>query len=99
MAYIWTPAAVSWLVGQVKANRTKLDKLHTALDLTLPVSGWSDGRQTISAPGVTATNMVVVTVDRWGVQCVAQGAGTLTFSYSVKPSKAVTAHISIHNDL
>lgn len=68
-------------------------------DISLPLSGWTDAQQTVGADGVTADSMVIVTVDRWGVQCVAQGAGTLTFAYEVRPTGTVTAHVAILNNL
>lgn len=71
----------------------------TYMDLTLPVSGWTDGKQTVSAQGVTANNLVIVTLSRWGIECIAQGAGTLTFRANILPTVDVTAHVSVHNDL
>ncbi len=68
-------------------------------EVTLPADGWTDGKQTVPVPGVTAGNMVIVAVDRWGVACVAQEAGKLTFAYSIQPSAAVAAHIAIINYL
>ena len=52
-------------------------------------------------PGVKLglTNVVIVTVSRWGVACESQGTGTLTFSASILPSVTVTAHVSIINSL
>ena len=82
-----------------KADKAKLDKLQVSLDLTLPASGWTDGKQTVSAQGVTASNLVIVTVSRWGIECISQGAGTLTFRANILPTVAVTAHVSVHNDL
>lgn len=81
------------------ADKAKLDSLQGSLDLTLPASGWVDGKQTVSATGVTANNLVIVTVSRWGVECIAQGAGTLTFRANILPTVDVTAHVSVHNDL
>lgn len=81
------------------ADKSKLDKLQVSLDLTLPASGWTDGKQTVSAQGVTASNLVIVTVSRWGIECISQGAGTLTFRANILPTVAVTAHVSVHNDL
>lgn len=81
------------------ADKKKLDALRSSIDLILPASGWANGEQTISAPGVTATNLVIVTVSRWGVQCIAQGSETLTFLASILPAVPVTAHVSVFNDL
>lgn len=68
-------------------------------EVTLSVDGWVDGQQTVPVPGVTDDNMVIVAVDRWGVACVAQGAGKLTFAYSIQPSVAVEASVAIINYL
>lgn len=98
-SYTWTGRAVRWIVEQVKANRQKLDKLQQSVDVDLPVSGWKNGRHTVSVDGVTNSNVVIVTVSRWGVACESQGTGTLTFSASILPSVPVTAHVSIINSL
>ena len=68
-------------------------------EVTLPVDGWTDGQQTVSVPGVTDDNMVIVAVDRWGVACIAQAAGELTFAYSIQPPVAVGASVAIINYL
>mgnify|MGYP004720070499 FL=1 len=68
-------------------------------EVTLPADGWTDGQKTVSVPGVTADNMVIVAVDRWGVACVAQEAGALTFAYSIQPPVAVGASVAIINYL
>lgn len=68
-------------------------------EVTLPADGWTDGKQTVPVPGVTADNMVIVAVDRWGVACVAQGAGALTFAYNIQPPVAVGASVAIINYL
>lgn len=66
------------------------------LNLTLPVSGWDgDGLQTVSAPGVTADNVVIVTAGRWGVGCIGQSAGKLTFQSVVKQPVAVDVNVII----
>lgn len=44
-------------------------------------------------------NLVIVTVSRWGIECISQGAGTLTFRANILPTVDVTAHVSVHNDL
>ena len=68
-------------------------------EVTLSVDGWTDGQQTVAVPGVTADNMVIVAVDRWGVACVAQEAGKLTFAYSIQPPVTVEACVAIINYL
>lgn len=68
-------------------------------EVTLTADGWTDGQQTVAVPGVTADNIVIVAVDRWGVACIAQGAGKLTFAYSIQPPVAVGASVAIINYL
>lgn len=68
---------------------------RTERDITLPVSGWSNGMQTAAAPGVTAGNDVIILPDRWGVYCTGQSAGALEFTATVAPTENVTVHIII----
>ena len=66
--------------------------------VTLSTSGWSSNTQTVSAPGVTATNYVIAGPDpsdfaaamEAGVYCSGQGNGTLTFTCSTTPTTAIT---------
>lgn len=70
---------------------------------TLPVSGWSGNRQTVSVSGVTASNTVIVTAapasythyNESAVRCIAQGNGTLTFECTDKPTANITANVLI----
>lgn len=79
------------IVGTAK-NCGRID-----LDIALSPSAWGyDGRQTVSAPGVTRDNVVIATVDRWGVHCVGeQTTDSLVFCYTIKPTVTVTAHVII----
>lgn len=66
------------------------------LNLTLPVSGWDgQGLQTVSAPGVTADNVLLVTAGRWGIGCIGQTAGKLTFQAAVLPPVDVDVNVII----
>lgn len=70
---------------------------------TIQVGNWSGTTATISVSGVTASNNVVVSpaptsMDNYGlygVRCVSQGAGTLTFGADNKPSVAITVNLII----
>lgn len=70
---------------------------------SLPVSGWSSNKQTVSVSGVTASNTVIVTAapasyehyNECAVRCSAQAAGTLTFTCTDTPTSALTANILI----
>ncbi len=63
------------------------------ITVTLLAANWSTFSQTVSAPGVTATNKVIVSPvpsDQGlyvssAILCTAQGAGTLTFNCNTEP--------------
>lgn len=75
---------------------TALNCNRQDLDLVLPVSGWdSEGKQTVSAPGVTADNVLLVTAGRWGIGCIGQAAGKLTFQAAVLPPVDVDVNVII----
>lgn len=70
----------------------------------LPPAAWdSDGEQTVTVAGVTATATVIVTgseasqpeYDACAVVCSGQGAGTLTFSCGIRPGEELAADIAI----
>ena len=73
--------------------------------VTLPSSGWTlSGEvytQTVSVSGVTANSIVIVTPDisngesysEYGVICVSQGNGTLTFNAYLLPGVSLTVNI------
>lgn len=76
------------------------------LSLSLPVASWSASNTlSVTATGVTASNTVIVTpapasFEAWGesmVRCTAQGANSLTFTASDKPTVALTAQVLILN--
>lgn len=86
-------AAGEEIEGTVKAN---------ASEVTLSASGWatgSDGRfaQTVSAQGVTADTAIILVKGNFGAidSDVAQGAGTLTFYATTKPTAAITMQVGI----
>lgn len=66
----------------------------TGMKLTLNASAWVDKKQTVSAMGVSANNIVIVASDpsnmseytASGILCTAQGAGTLTFTAAEIPT-------------
>lgn len=72
--------------------------------VTLTVAGWgSNNTQTVNVTGVTATNAVIVTYapasksayTSADIYCSAQGAGTLTFTCTTKPTVAVNVNVMI----
>ena len=70
---------------------------------TIQAGNWSGTTATISVSGVTASNNVVVSpapasmdyYGLYGVRCVSQGAGTLTFGADTQPSVAITVNLII----
>lgn len=69
--------------------------------VTLTVSGWSDGYQTVSASGVTADNAVLISVPESsyetymdaGIRCVEQQKGKLKFKCESTPDSNITVGI------
>ena len=91
-SFTWTEKSVRWILAKIKGIRKEKN-------VVLPLSGWVDGQQTVSVPGVTAASSVFVGGDlgsepeysSCGVYCSAQGDGTLTFSCCFVPSADVVA--------
>lgn len=71
------------------------------INVVLPSSGWSNGSQTISVPGMTSGATVVVGGDLGsepeysdcGVYCRAQDEGTLTFISDWTPDTDLVANV------
>lgn len=67
----------------------------------LTVAGWSSNTQTVNVTGVTANNVVFVSpaplstteYAQCGVACIAQAAGTLTFTCTTVPENALTVNV------
>lgn len=70
---------------------------------TIQAGNWSGTTATIAVTGVTASNNVVVSpaptsmdyYGLFGVRCVSQGAGTLTFGADNQPNVAITVNLII----
>lgn len=70
---------------------------------TLPISGWSNNKQTIDVDGVTADNTVFIvnapnsyaSYKNYCIRCTSQGDGTLTFTCDYTPEVNVTVNIAI----
>ena len=68
---------------------------------TLTVAGWSDGSQTITVSGVTASGTVLVAPSpasqeayaAAGIKCTAQAANSLTFTCKTVPTEALTVNV------
>lgn len=68
---------------------------------TLTAAGWSNGSQTITVSGVTASGNVLVapspvSQDAYataGIKCTAQAANSLTFTCKTAPTEALTVNV------
>lgn len=73
--------------------------------VTLTASGWSGGKKTVSAAGVTAANTVFISPEPEqenyeaycgaGIRCIAQGEGTLTFSCEDTPERSIQVCVAV----
>lgn len=95
--------------GQVLKKRSNTDydvewkDIITTGSVTLSSAGWSNNSQTVSAPGVTAENTVIVApvyASQWtynlsGVGAASQGNGTLTFNARSAPSTNLTVNYMV----
>lgn len=76
---------------------------YTSITVTLPVGSWVSNTQTVTATGVTASNIVVVSptpssmteYSLAGIICTTQGADALTFTCDTVPSSAVDVNVLI----
>ena len=76
---------------------------HAAATVVLPASGWNDNTQTVSVPGVTANNAVmvgpaVVSRDEYAesdIVCTSQSDGALTFECAAVPTVDITVNVLI----
>lgn len=77
-----------------------------SLSVSLPLASWNTSNKTVSvtATGVTASNNIIIgwpTEDSQkaytlaGISCTAQGANSLTFTYSVNPVADITVAVLI----
>lgn len=79
---------------------------HFTRGITLPVNGWADNEQTVAVDGVLADKekCTVFVGPDWdsgaecadcGVDCIAQGDGTLTFQCTYEPSEDITMNVAV----
>lgn len=90
-----------------KSDKSKLNGIATGATkntitqttITLSSSGWGDNEQTITVSGVTASNLVLITVvnNENGILCTAQASNTLTFTCDSIPSNDVTVNVAVLN--
>ena len=77
----------------------RLTKVNSTITLT--ASGWSNGSQTVTVTGMTATGVVLVSPDPTdqsaytsaGIICTAQAADSLTFTCSTTPSADIDVNV------
>lgn len=76
---------------------------YTDLTVTLAAASWSNNSITVTANGVTATNVVVVSPNpanhdeycESGVKCTAQATNKLTFTCNEKPTVDLVVNVLI----
>ena len=89
----------------ITTERIGAQSQHITITVSLPKSGWSNKKQTVTANGVTSTNTIIVganpscqkTYSESGVFCSAQQSNELTFSCELVPSSDIQANIIIMN--
>jgi hypothetical protein len=77
----------------------RLTKVNTTV--TLAAAGWSNGSQTVTVTGMTATGVVLVSPDPTdqsaytsaGIICTAQAADSLTFTCSTTPTADLSVNV------
>lgn len=85
------------IVGTASATKRQ------EVTISLPLSGWADGQQIVSIPGVTPGATIIVGSDLGsepeysdcGIYCSDQGNGTLTFTAALLPDSDLTANAVI----
>lgn len=93
----------STLVAKLSTLDSEKQDEHTKFLATLTVAGWSNKTQTITVPGVTASNLVIVgaapffaeTYGEAGIKCTAQAADSLTFVCEEVPEEAISVNVAI----
>lgn len=94
-------AADSSKLGGVAASGYQV--AAKTLSLTLTTGGWSSSAQTLTATGVTATNIVFVcpavasqaAYSAAGIVCTSQGTNELSFSCDATPAGNITVSVVI----
>ena len=92
-------------VDKLFCQRKLVDELTQGKTITIPAASWGSGQATVSAPGVTAGNTVIVSYaeesyesyTESGIRCTGQGEGTLTFVCESTPDAAVDVNVVILN--
>lgn len=97
---------MSTSINNTSVNINGVDAIPRFGTLTIATTEWSAATlQKTGLSGVTASNCVIVgpapaSIDVWrlsGLKCTAQGAGTLTFSYVIKPTSDVSINYVVVN--
>lgn len=85
------------------AQQTADAPKHSAVAVTLPVSGWANLAQTVSVEGVTADNDVIMSYSKESREAAndaeiyldAQSEGKLTFVCATAPKNDITVNVMI----
>ena len=87
----------------VKVALDSKENKHSTVAATLTTAGWSSNSQSVAVIGVTASNTVIVAPSldsqedylKSGIICTTQAANSLTFTYKVIPTVAMTVNVVI----
>lgn len=81
------------------------DMGYSAATVTLKAGSWSSKRQSVSVSGVTTDNLVIVSPSpakanrtayaEYGIACIEQSAGVLTFECNEVPSGAISVNVAV----
>lgn len=94
-------------LNDISSTLERLDKGSGSVSrVTLAVSGWSGGKQTVTVPGVAANQakqMIHVTPDTASqtayydsqILCTAQGNNTLTFTAAAVPAVSLEVYVVV----
>jgi len=97
-------------IGDINGNMDTLDSAvagkqaqHSAINISIATSAWSNKTAQVTATGVTATNTVIVSpapasITAWGdasMKCTAQAANQLTFTCEEVPTAAISVNVVI----
>lgn len=95
VTYTAPVSSVNWNTGAVTT--------FSSLSVTLTSAWWSSETQTVTATGVTSSNVVIISPDpasiedyvTWSVYCSAQWTDSLTFTCTTAPSNDIDVNVVI----
>ena len=93
--------------GSIGTEKIADGAISQTFTVLLTVEGWANNSQTVTANGVTATNIVIVSPNpatqsytgytENGVRCFSQATNALTFMCEDTPTVAITVNVTVIN--